>query len=75
MDGSNYRPQREEPNDYHVETGGGRPLMLLVFLLLVVAGTFFFTYRQQVLDLAGCVTRSGWSCGASAPQPSSSRPQ
>jgi len=73
MDGSNYRPQREEPHDYHVETGGDRPLLLLAFLLAVVAGTFFFTYRQQVLDLAGCLT--GGRCSAAAPDPAGSRPQ
>ena len=77
MDGSNFRPQHEEPHDYHVENGDDHPLVLLAFLLAVVASTFFFTYRHQLLDWAGCLSGSGQNCGAAAPQqpPSTGRPQ
>jgi hypothetical protein len=45
MDGSSYRPHREEPPENDVHTEGDPRLILLAVLLAVVIATVFFTCR------------------------------
>jgi len=67
MDGSNYRPQREEPHDYKVGSGANRSFIFLIILSALITGAFFLLNREEALDIVNCLT--GTSCGAASQAP------
>ena len=65
MDGSTYRPHRDEPSSHEVKNGDNRPFIFVVIFLAIAAGAFFFIDRHQTRNFVHCLTGNVVACRAS----------